>query len=109
MNVLIVEDELIAANRIKNLIESTTTDIHVMAVLDSVLDTVNFLSERQPELIFLDIQLSDGLCFEIFENGNVDVPIVFTTAFDEYMQKAFKVNSIDYLLKPIRQEEFDKS
>ena len=109
MNVLIVEDEIVAANRLQKLITESDPEIKVMDILESVLDTTNFLAEKRPDLIFLDIQLSDGICFEIFEQMEVDIPIIFTTAYDEFMQKAFKVNSIDYLLKPIRQEELDAS
>lgn len=105
MKVLIVEDEIVAANRLEKLVKASDPEIVVMEVLTSVLDTVNFLAEHNPDLIFLDIQLSDGMCFEIFEKLEIETPVIFTTAYDEYMQRAFKVNSVDYLLKPVRMEE----
>ncbi|HAP59012.1 MAG TPA: DNA-binding response regulator, partial [Cytophagales bacterium] len=80
-----------------------------LEVLPSVLETANYLANHQPDLIFLDIQLADGICFELFEGQAVDTPIIFTTAYDEYMQRAFKVNSVDYLLKPIREEDLRAS
>jgi len=109
MKILIVEDEIVAAKRLQDLVAKCDSDIKIMAVLDSVLDTTNFLSNHTPDLILMDIQLSDGICFEIFEQANLEIPIIFTTAYDEFMQKAFKVNSIDYLLKPIRQEDLNAS
>ncbi len=109
MKVLIIEDEKIASRQLKKMLQENDPAIEVVEELDSVLDATNYLSENNPDLVFLDIQLSDGICFEIFEKIEVDVPIIFITAYDEYMQKAFKVNSIDYLLKPVRQEELDAS
>jgi len=105
MKVLIVEDEIVAANRLKKLVQACDPEVEIMATIDSVLDTVNFLNDHTPDLIFLDIQLADGICFEIFQQLQLDAPVIFTTAYDEYMQKAFKVNSIDYLLKPVREED----
>ena len=92
MQILIIEDEITAASRLKKLILECDPDIQVMAVLDSVLDATNFLVDNQPDLIFLDIQLSDGICFEIFEQIELNVPIIFTTAFDEYMQNQVVIN-----------------
>lgn len=109
MNVLIVEDEIVAANRLKIMIQEFDPEIKIAAILNSVLETANYLNDHQPDLIFLDIQLSDGICFELFEKLKLELPVVFTTAYDEYMQQAFKVNSIDYLLKPIRKGDLGAS
>lgn len=106
MNILIVEDEPQAADRLATLIQSERPSWIVQAKLDSVRRSVNWLKEHPaPGLIFLDIQLADGLSFEIFEQTSVNAPIIFTTAYNEYALKAFKVNSIDYLLKPVDQDE----
>ncbi len=106
MNVLIIEDERLAAERLESLIKQYGADINVVGFCDSVSASVKwFNSNPVPDLAFLDIQLADGLSFEIFEQTIVDCPVIFTTAFDEYAIKAFKVNSIDYLLKPIDLEE----
>lgn len=102
MKALIVEDEPLSAVHLKTLLYKVAPDIEVVNMLDSVKATVNFLKENPPlDLIFLDIHLADGLSFEIFQLTEVQQPVIFTTAFDEYAIKAFKVNSIDYLLKPI--------
>lgn len=106
MNILIVEDEPQAADRLATLIQSERPSWIVQAKLDSVRRAVNWFKEHpMPGLIFLDIQLADGLSFEIFEQTSVNAPIIFTTAYNEYALKAFKVNSIDYLLKPVDQDE----
>ncbi len=111
MKVLIVEDEIVAANRLEKMLMEYDSEIEIIDKIDSVLGTVEFLSEPsvEPDVIFMDIQLGDGLSFEIFETINVDYPIIFTTAFNEYAINAFKVNSIDYLLKPISQSDIDQS
>jgi len=109
MKVLIVEDELMAAKRLIAMLTDYSKDIEVMATIDNVIDSINFLSENNPDLIFMDIQLADGLCFEIFDTINVDTPVIFITAYDEYTLQAFKVNSIDYLLKPVLADELQKS
>jgi DNA-binding LytR/AlgR family response regulator len=102
MKVLIIEDEAPAARRLQQLLESHDPTIRVVAVLDSIEDAVQWLKDfPHPELIFMDIMLADGQSFEIFEQVEVRVPIIFTTAYDEYAIRAFKVNSIDYLLKPV--------
>ncbi len=106
MKVLIIEDERPASQKLMRLLKEADSQIEVLDVLHSVEQSVNWLSENQnPELIFMDIQLEDGLCFEIFEKVRIETPVIFTTAFDEYALRAFKVNSIDYLLKPINQNE----
>jgi DNA-binding LytR/AlgR family response regulator len=102
MNVLIVENEKPAADRLIRILNNLDKAITITGIAESVEDTINRLQEStKPDLILMDIQLDDGLCFEIFETTKVDIPVIFTTAYDEYMLKAFKVNSIDYLLKPI--------
>lgn len=110
MKVLIIEDEAPAFRRLQKLLQEIDESIEIVEVFDGVNETVKWLSHHQaPDLIFMDIQLSDGLSFEIFEQVEINKPVIFTTAFDEYMLKAFKVNSIDYLLKPINQEDLQRS
>lgn len=105
MNVLVVENEHPAADKIVRLMKKLDKSIAVIDVIETVEDAINRLQENpQPDLILMDIQLDDGLCFEIFDTINVDTPVIFTTAYDEYTLRAFKVNSIDYLLKPVDEE-----
>lgn len=104
MNVLIIEDEKPAARRLQRML--ALLNMEVQQMLHSVEESINwFQNNTHPDLIFLDIQLSDGLSFEIFEEIPVKSAIIFTTAYDEYALKAFKLNSIDYLLKPIDEDE----
>ena len=104
MNVLIIEDEKPAARRLNRML--AILDLEVQQMLHSVEESLNWLQNNEhPDLIFLDIQLSDGLSFEIFEEIEVKSAIIFTTAYDEYALKAFKLNSIDYLLKPLDEDE----
>lgn len=106
MKVVIVEDEAFAALRLKKMILDFNPEIKILAELESVEDSVRwFKSNPEPDLIFLDIHLEDDLSFAIFEQVNISSPVIFTTAFDEYAIKAFKLKSIDYLLKPIVHEE----
>jgi len=108
MNCLIIEDEKVAAERLSGLIKNYDQSIEILKIIQSVKNSVKWLNTNQaPDLIFMDIQLADGLCFEIFEQTIVKTPVIFTTAYDEYALKAFKVNSIDYLLKPIDQGELN--
>ena len=109
MRVLIVEDEKLAADRLEELLKEIDGSIVVEARLMSVESSVSWLRDHKPELAFLDIQLSDGLSFSIFDEVEVTCPIIFTTAYDQYAIKAFKVNSVDYLLKPIRTDELRAS
>ncbi len=107
---VIIEDESLAAKRLEALIKKCNKDIEIMSVLSSVKTTVKWFSQnQQPDLIFMDIHLEDGLSFSIFEQCKVTAPVIFTTAFDEYTIKAFKVNSIDYLLKPINMDDLSLS
>lgn len=106
MIVFIVEDEPHARNELTRLLDKSGQEIQIAGFADSIEDAVLWLNENpHPDLMFFDIQLSDGLSFEIFKQVKIDVPVIFTTAFDEYAIQAFKVNSIDYLLKPIKLEE----
>lgn len=110
MNVLIIEDEPFAQQELKRLLHAIDPEISMMDCIDSVEESVKFLeSGNNPDLIFMDIQLSDGLSFEIFDRTRVSAPVIFTTAFDDYAIKAFKVNSIDYLLKPVEQEDLARA
>jgi DNA-binding LytR/AlgR family response regulator len=105
MNVLVIENEHPAADKIVRLLKKIDKSIAVMDVIETVEEAINRLQEKPPpDLILMDIQLDDGLCFEIFDTVNVDIPVIFTTAYDEYTLRAFKVNSIDYLLKPVDEE-----
>ena len=106
MKVVIIEDEAPAFRRLQKILEEVEPGVDIIEVLDSVEASTEWLkSNHPPDLIFMDIQLSDGISFEIFETIQITSPVIFTTAFDEYTLRAFKVNSIDYLLKPIKKEE----
>lgn len=108
MKILIVEDEELAVKKIRKTLAGVEPDAEVVAVTDSILSTVNWLDENPaPDLILMDIELSDGQSFEIFNQTTIKSPVIFTTSYDEYALKAFKVNSIDYLLKPIQKEDLE--
>ncbi|MEP6724246.1 MAG: LytTR family DNA-binding domain-containing protein [Bacteroidota bacterium] len=108
MKVIIIEDEKPAAEKLQKAIIQASKDISVEAVLGSVHAATEWLQQNQsPDLIFMDIALTDGLSFKIFENVTITCPVIFTTAFDEYWQEAFEHNSIDYLLKPVKQEKLE--
>lgn len=110
MKILIIEDEKPAADRLIQQIQSLNAEAKILGVVQSVEESVNWFNLNDlPDLVFMDIQLEDGISFEIFENVNLDVPVIFTTAYNEYTLKAFKVNSIDYLLKPINVTELDQA
>jgi len=107
-NIVIIEDEKPAARRLVRMLQKE--NLSVETILSSVKTAINwFLNNEQPQLIFADIHLTDGLSFEIFEQISIKSPIIFTTAYDQYAIKAFKVNSIDYLLKPIKQEDLQNA
>lgn len=103
--VIVVEDERLAAEKLIRQLKNIDSDIEIIARLDSVASTVEFLSKNSVDLIFLDIHLGDDLSFHIFDQIKVKTPIIFTTAYDQYAIKAFKFNSIDYLLKPVNKNE----
>jgi DNA-binding LytR/AlgR family response regulator len=106
MNILIIEDEPQAAQRVEKLIRTIVPNARIVAILDSVKSSVQWLSSNpSPDLVIMDIQLADGISFQIFEQCQVKSPVIFTTAYDEYALKAFKVNSIDYILKPVDADE----
>jgi DNA-binding LytR/AlgR family response regulator len=110
MNILIIEDEKLAANRLSGLIKSMDETAEIVGTLDSIKASVAWFSSNPlPDLTFMDIQLADGLSFEIFDQVAVRCPVIFTTAYDEYALRAFKVNSIDYLLKPIDTDELSRA
>lgn len=106
MQILIIEDEKPNAERLKRLITGLRPQAQILGVIESVKESVEWLQTNEsPELIMMDVKLSDGLSFEIFDKVKVDVPIIFTTAYDEFAIKAFKQYSIDYLLKPVEKDE----
>lgn len=110
MQILIIEDEPRAARQLETMLEACGFEYQLLAVIDSIEEAVHWFDNHQsPDLVFMDIQLADGLSFEIFQKTEVTAPIIFTTAFDQYAVEAFKVNSIDYLLKPIQQDDLDRA
>jgi DNA-binding LytR/AlgR family response regulator len=110
MNVLIIEDETAASENLIVMLQEIDPEIKVLAVLESVQQSIRWLANNPaPDLIFMDIHLSDGSAFTLFQETEVTVPIVFTTAYDQYALEAFKVNSIDYLLKPIKTQELARA
>lgn len=110
MRVFIIEDEVPAANRLVKLLQKKCDDVEIAYKADSIESSVKiFHTAPNLDLVFMDIQLADGLSFDIFEQVEVKTPVIFTTAFDQYTLKAFKVNSIDYLLKPIDETELEKA
>lgn len=110
MTVVIIEDEQPAAERLEKLIHSVDKDINVAGKCDSISSAVHwFKTNPAPDLALMDIQLGDGSSFDIFQEISVPCPVIFTTAYDEYAVQAFKVNSIDYLLKPVKKEELESA
>jgi two-component system, LytTR family, response regulator LytT len=114
MNILILEDEKAAAQRMRQLVAEVMPNANILAVIETVKEAVKWLrdSSHTADMILSDIQLADGLSFEVLEQVQVKIPVIFTTAYDAYTLRAFKLNSIDYLLKPVDKEElqaaFDK-
>lgn len=110
MKAIIIEDETLIARELKTKISAAAPDLEIIETLSSVKTASRWLLENaEPDLVFADIQLSDGTSFEIFERFDLKCPVIFTTAYDEYAIRAFKVNGIDYLLKPVDQEELGKA
>lgn len=106
MKIIIIEDEPLAAERLEQLVKRYDTHFEVLAIIDCVEEAVAWFKEKgMPDLAFMDIQLADGLSFEIFDKVKVSCPVIFATAYDQYAVKAFKVNSVDYLLKPFGFDE----
>jgi DNA-binding LytR/AlgR family response regulator len=106
---LIVEDEKLAHDELKRMIGDYSTNYIYSGHTETIVQTINFLKKNEVDIIFMDIRLSDGDCFEVFEHITVSTPIIFTTAYDEHAIQAFRVNSIDYLLKPIEEEGLFKA
>lgn len=105
MRVVIIEDETAAAQNLTAILRKVCPDVEIVEALDTVVDSVEFFrSKPELDLVFMDIHLADGSSFRIFDSVEISVPIIFTTAYDQYAIEAFKVNSIDYLLKPINEE-----
>jgi len=109
INILIIEDEKPAADYLEHLLGRCGEQVEIMARLATVRESVTWLESERPDLIMMDIHLADGNCFSIFDQVEVKTPVIFTTAYDQYAIKAFKVNSIDYLLKPIDERDLRKS
>lgn len=110
MNVVILEDENRAANHLQRLIASAAPEMKVISVFETVRDSVEFLKTNPAiSLVFSDVQLADGLCFEIFKQVELPCPIIFTTAYDTYAIEAFNTNGIDYLLKPVEEERLKQA
>ncbi|HSR40386.1 MAG TPA: LytTR family DNA-binding domain-containing protein [Phnomibacter sp.] len=110
MKALIIEDEHLIAEEMKSMINAIAPDVEITAILPSVKAARKFLqSNAQPDLLFMDIKLSDGLSFELFDAVTISCPVIFCTAYEEYAIRAFKVNGVDYLLKPVQEEDLRKA
>lgn len=110
MRVLIIEDEATAVQKLKNMLQTLDSSIEVVGTTESVKDTVSWLrSNPSPDLAFMDVQLSDDSSFEIFQQFEIHFPVIFTTAYDDYILKSFEYNSLDYLLKPIQEQRLKKA
>ena len=108
--VVIVEDETAAAVNLRSMLKSINPDVDVLDVLESVEEAVEYFSQGvEADVVFMDIHLADGDSFRIFKSVDIAIPIIFTTAYDEYALEAFKVNSIDYLLKPFKEEDLKRA
>src|SRR5687768_15692116 len=110
MNILIIEDEKLASDKLEKAILDVEPNARIIATLQTVSASVEFLQNNpHPDLIFTDVRLLDGLCFDIFEQVEIHKPVIFTTAYDHFAIRAFQVNSIDYLLKPVVKERLKLS
>lgn len=109
MDAIIIEDEYLAASELERLLGEVDQEITILAKLDSVCESVKWLKKNKADLIFMDIHLGDGQSFDIFEQVEVTVPVIFITAYDEYALKAFKYQGIDYILKPFDQDELQQA
>ena len=109
MNIVIVEDELHNQRLLQGMITGLRPHWEISKIIGSVKESLEYFESHKPDLIFMDVQLQDGICFSIFEKVEVDSPVIFTTAFDNYAIQAFKVNSIDYLLKPVKESELENA
>lgn len=107
-SILIIEDEKLNADRLQRLIKTIRPKASIIGVLDSIADSVDwFKTNQNPDIVMMDVRLADGISFDIFARVDISCPIIFTTAYDEYAVRAFKYNSIDYLLKPVEPEELE--
>ncbi|MBN2484622.1 MAG: response regulator transcription factor [Bacteroidales bacterium] len=109
MDILIVEDELHNQRLLQGMVLKIRPQWNIVHATDSVAGSVEWLRNHTPGLIFMDVQLIDGICFSIFEQTKTECPVIFTTAYDNYAIQAFKVNSIDYLLKPVKESELEQA
>lgn len=109
MNVLIVEDEDFAAKRLIKMVNEILPEAHVSGHVKSVKETISWLLKNTPDLIFMDIQLSDGISFNVFDQIDLQTPVIFTTAYDQYAIKAFEANSLGYILKPVQRKDLEKA
>lgn len=110
MKILIIEDEPFARAELTRLLRATGRDFDILGEIDTVEDSIEwFGTHPEPDLVFLDIQLADGLSFDIIKKVNISSPVIFTTAYDEYAIRAFQLNSIDYLLKPVNPEALENA
>jgi DNA-binding LytR/AlgR family response regulator len=110
MKVLIIEDETAAARNLQSMLESIEPEIQVVGITESIIDTLDWFAENpMPDIVFMDIHIADGESFRIFDSVDISAPIIFTTAYDQYALEAFKVNSIDYLLKPLKEEDLQRA
>jgi two-component system LytT family response regulator len=110
MRVLIIEDETAAARNLQSMLESIEPSIEIVGITESIIDTVEwFAANPMPDIVFMDIHIADGESFRIFDSVDISAPIIFTTAYDQYALEAFKVNSIDYLLKPLKEEDLRRA
>ncbi len=110
MRALIIEDETAAARNLQSMLESLESEIEVVGITESIADTIEWFAENEaPDIVFMDIHIADGESFRIFDSIDITSPIIFTTAYDQYALEAFKVNSIDYLLKPLKEEDLQRA
>src|SRR5437868_8088393 len=110
LNAVIIEDERLAIDKLKSILTELVPDINFTAIITSVKEGISYFAQMpKQDIIFCNIHLTDGLSFEIFNNFPVDTPLIFTTAYDEFIMKAFDYNSIDYLLKPVNAQEVSKA
>src|ERR671927_570088 len=110
INALIIEDEKAALENLKQVLLQVTPEVHIKATLSSVAESISYLSKGEgADVIFCDVQLSDGLSFEIFTETATKIPVIFITGYDEFMMSAFEHNGIDYLLKPVSNRDLSKA
>lgn len=109
MKVVIIEDEKRTAQNLQMMIKTIAPDFEIVTIIQSVEESIEWFANNNCDLVFMDIQLSDGISFEIFTDVEIQAPIIFTTSYNEYALKAFEVNGIDYLLKPIEPSKLEKS